>query len=107
MPFFEVVWTDPTADFGVGSLLRTSWSETPPVATAWVSLVREGNDVEAKGFAVQVAGSHLLIRPRLLASPLDIPLPSDLRLGPESVCECTQGMPHHPLPSSRSPDETP
>jgi hypothetical protein len=27
-------------------------SETPPVAAPWVALVRERNDVEAKGFAV-------------------------------------------------------
>jgi hypothetical protein len=42
----------PKGGSGVGSLLRTSGLETPPVATAWVSLVREGNDVQAKGFAV-------------------------------------------------------
>ncbi len=32
-----------------------------PITAAWVALVRERNDVEAKGFAVQVAGSHLLV----------------------------------------------
>jgi hypothetical protein len=34
----------------------------------------------------------------LLRSPLDIPLPADLRLRPESIRECTQGVPHHPPP---------
>jgi hypothetical protein len=83
-------------------------SETPPVAAAWVALVRERNDVEAKGFTVQVAGSHLLVGLCLASRPLNIPLPADFRLRPEPIRECTQGIPHYPLPFPLiGSDETP
>ena len=73
-----------------------SRSETPTVAAAWVPLSGEGNDVEAKGFALQITGSHLLVRLCLLRSPLDKSLPPGLRLGSVSIRQRCQGVPHRP-----------
>ena len=71
-------------------------SETSPVAAAWVPLSDEGDDVEVKRFALPITGSHLLVRLCLLSSPLDIPLPSGLRVRPMSIRQRRQGVPHHP-----------
>jgi hypothetical protein len=72
-----------------------SRSETPTVV-AWVPSSGEGDDVEVKGFALQVTGSHLLVRPCLLRSPLDESLPSGLRFRSVSIRPCCQGVPHRP-----------
>jgi hypothetical protein len=73
-----------------------SRSEASPVAAAWVPLSNEGDDVEVKGFALPITGSHLLVRLCLPSSPLDIPLPSGLRLRPMSIRQRCQGVAHRP-----------
>jgi len=73
-----------------------SRSEASPVAAAWVPLSNKRDDVEVKGFALPITGSHLLVRLCLPSSPLDIPLPSGLRLRPMSIRQRRQGVAHRP-----------
>ena len=62
-------------------------SETPPIAAAWVPLSRGDRHMHVKGHPMPLTVTH----PgwHLLGTPLDIPLPTDLRLRPESIRECT------------------
>jgi hypothetical protein len=77
-----------------------SRSDTSPVAAAWVPPSDEGDDVEVNGFALPVTGSHLLVRLCLPSGPLDVLLPSGLRLRPISIRPRCQGVPHDAPDSS-------